>query len=127
MNTAVISVGSNINPHFNIKIAEEIISRELNLIGSSSLIETEPIGFKDQDNFHNGAFLIETELDLKDFNAYLKKIETEIGRAKTSNKQGPRIIDLDIIIWNYKVVVYDVYERKFLQKSILELLPDFKL
>ncbi len=31
MNTVVISVGSNINPHFNIKIAEEIISRELNL------------------------------------------------------------------------------------------------
>ncbi len=50
-----------------------------------------------------------------------------MGRAKTSNKQGPRIIDLDIIIWNYKVVGYDVYERKFLQKSILELLPDFKL
>jgi len=127
MNTAVISVGSNINSHFNIKIAEEIISRELNLIRSSTLIETEPIGFKDQNNFHNGAFLIETELDLKEFNAYLKKIETEMGRVKTSNKQGPRIIDLDIIVWNCKVVDNDVYERKFLQKIILELLPDFNL
>lgn len=127
MNTAVISVGSNINSHFNIKIAEEIISRELNLIRSSTLIETEPIGFKDQNNFHNGAFLIETELDLKEFNAYLKKIETGMGRVKTSNKQGPRIIDLDIIVWNCKVVDNDVYERKFLQKIILELLPDFKL
>jgi len=125
MNTAVISVGSNINSHFNIKIAEEIISRKLNLIRSSTLIETEPIGFKDQNNFHNGAFLIETELDLKEFNAYLKKIETEMGRVKTSNKQGPRIIDLDIIVWNCKVVDNDVYERKFLQKIILELLPDF--
>jgi 2-amino-4-hydroxy-6-hydroxymethyldihydropteridine diphosphokinase len=127
MNTAVISVGSNINSHFNIKIAEEIISRELNLLRSSKLIETEPIGFKDQNNFHNGAFLIETELDLKEFNAYLKKIETEMGRVKTSNKQGPRIIDLDIIVWNRKVVDNDVYERKFLQKIILELLPNFNL
>jgi len=127
MNTAVISVGSNINSHFNIKIAEEIISRELKLIRSSTLIETEPIGFKDQNNFHNGAFLIETELDLKEFNAYLKKIETEMGRVKTSNKQGPRIIDLDIIVWNRKVVDNDVYERKFLQKIILELLPNFNL
>ena len=55
----------------------------------------------------------------------LKKIEVDMGRIKTSNKQGPREIDLDIIIWNNRVVDNDVYERKFLQNSILELLPGF--
>ena len=49
-----------------------------------------------------------------------------MGRVKTSNKEGPRIIDLDIIIWNNKIIDDDVYKRTFLQNSVIELLPDFK-
>ena len=48
-----------------------------------------------------------------------------MGRIKTSNKQGPRIIDLDIVIWNNKIMDDDVYQRGFLKNSILELIPDF--
>ena len=125
MNTAVVSVGSNINPIENIETAKKKILGEFNFIRSSSFKETEPIGFKDQDDFYNGAFLVQTDNELDEFNMLLKKIEVDMGRIKTSNKQGPREIDLDIIIWNNRVVDNDVYERKFLQNSILELLPGF--
>ena len=125
MNTAVVSVGSNINPLQNTKIAKQLISEEFSLIRVSSFKQTEPIGFKDQDDFYNGAFLVKTNLEKEDFNNILKKIEVDMGRVKTSNRQGPRIIDLDIVIWNNKVIDDDVYQRKFLQKSILELLPGF--
>ncbi len=125
MNTAVVSVGSNINPLKNTKIAKELISEEFSLIRVSTFKQTEPIGFKDQDDFYNGAFLVRTDLEKEDFNNILKKIEVEMGRVKTSNKQGPRIIDLDIVIWNNKVIDDDVYQRTFLQNSILELLPGF--
>lgn len=126
MNTAVVSVGSNINPHQNIDAAKELISGKFKLISISSFVITEPIGFKEQDDFLNGAFLIQTGLDLEGLNDVLKKIEIDMGRVKTSNKEGPRIIDLDIIIWNNKIIDDDVYKRTFLQKSVIELLPDFK-
>jgi len=125
MNTAVVSVGSNINPLENISTAKEMISAEFDFIRSSSFKETEPIGFKDQDDFYNGAFLVQTDKNFDEFNMLLKEIEINMGRIKTSNKQGPREIDLDIIVWNNKVIDKDVYERKFLQNSILEVLPGF--
>jgi len=125
MNTAVVSVGSNINPIENIETAKKKISREFKFISSSSFKETKPIGFKNQDDFYNGAFLLQTDKELDEVNMLLKKIEVDIGRVKTSNKQGPREIDLDIIILNNVVVDNDVYERKFLQNSVLELLPGF--
>lgn len=127
MNTVVVSVGSNINPIENIETAKTMISEDFDLIETSSFNETEPIGFKDQDNFYNGAFLVKTDKEFDEFNELLKKIETKMGRVKTSNKQGPRKIDLDIIVWNKKVIDSDVYERKFLQNSILELLPGFEI
>ncbi len=125
MNTAVVSVGSNINPTENINTAKIMISKEFNLIRASSFKETEPIGYKEQDDFYNGAFLVQTDRDFDDFNNMLKKIEINMGRVKRSNKQGPREIDLDIIVWNNKVVDNDVYEREFLKSSILEVLPGF--
>ena len=76
MNTAVVSVGSNINPLKNTKIAKELISEEFSLIRVSTFKQTEPIGFKDQDDFYNGAFLVRTDLEKEDFNNILKKILT---------------------------------------------------
>ena len=126
MNTAVVSVGSNINPVENIETAKKMVSGEFILIGSSSFKKTKPIGFKDQDDFYNGAFLVQTELDIETVNELLKKIEVEVGRVKTPNKEGPREIDLDIIIWNNVVIDNDVYERQFLRNSVLELIPGFE-
>ena len=126
MNTAVVSVGSNINPKENIETSKKKISNEFKLIGSSTFIKTKPIGFKDQDDFYNGAFLIQTDRELDEVNSVLKNIEVAIGRVRSSNKQGPREIDLDIIIWNNAVIDNDVYERDFLRNSVSELLPGFK-
>ena len=125
MNTAVVSVGSNINPIDNIETAKKKVSSDFDFIRSSSFRKTKPIGFKDQEDFYNGAFLVQTDKGIDEVNIMLKKIEVEIGRVKTPNKQGPREIDLDILIWNNVVVDNDVYERQFLRNSVLELLPVF--
>jgi 2-amino-4-hydroxy-6-hydroxymethyldihydropteridine diphosphokinase len=127
MNRAVIGLGSNINPEENISKAKEAIAGEFKLIKSSSFVDTEPVGFEEQDRFINGAMLIETELDAVRLNARLKKLESELGRVKTDNKHGPRAIDLDILVWNGEVVDEEVYEREFLRKSIEELLPEIDL
>ena len=127
VNRAVIGLGSNINAEENIRRAKEAIAGEFMLIKSSSFVETEPVGFKEQDRFINGALLIETELNAARLESRLKVLETELGRVRTDNKYGPRSIDLDILVWNGEVVDEEVYEREFLRTSINELMPDFDL
>lgn len=127
MNTSVIGVGSNIDPNINIQLAKEKILKRMKIKKSSSFIETEPIGYTAQNKFLNGAFLIETSMDLKSLKKFLKKIETDLGRIKTDNKHGPRTIDLDIVVWNEKIVDEDFHKRDFLKKSVLELIPSLNV
>lgn len=127
LNKVVIGIGSNIDPEEHIGQARDIISKTHNILKSSQFIETEPIGYKDQDFFINGALLIETEMEVDSLTSWLKELETKLGRIKTENKFGPRTIDLDIIVWNGKVVDDEVYEREFLLNSIKELLPELHI
>lgn len=127
MNRAVISVGSNIRPDENIPLARRRIAKGVKLLAESRFVETEPIGFADQPNFVNGAFLIETEMDLDELRKWLRRVEDELGRVRTANKYGPRTIDLDVVVWNGRIVDDDVYRRDFLRSTVLELLPDLNV
>jgi len=122
LNTVVVGVGSNINPKDNIEKAKNYISSDHKLLKSSNFIKTKPIGYKNQDDFLNGALLVKTALCLETFKDYLKNIENNLGRQRTYNKNGPRTIDLDILLWNGDVVNVDYYEREFLQKVVNDLI-----
>jgi len=122
LNTVVVGVGSNINPIDNIEKAKNYISSDHKLLKSSNFIKTKPIGYKNQDDFLNGALLVKTALCLETFKDYLKNIENNLGRQRTNNKNGPRTIDLDILLWNGDVVNVDYYEREFLQKVVNDLI-----
>ncbi|MGB7568436.1 MAG: 2-amino-4-hydroxy-6-hydroxymethyldihydropteridine diphosphokinase [Chitinivibrionales bacterium] len=126
MNTAVIGVGSNINAPKNIALAKEALSREQRLDKESAFITTSPIGFSDQPDFMNGAFLVSTELSIDEFKDYLKGLEDRLGRVRTGNKFGPRAIDLDVVAWNGKIVNKDFYERDFVRNAVMEVLPEIK-
>jgi 2-amino-4-hydroxy-6-hydroxymethyldihydropteridine diphosphokinase len=126
MNVVGIGVGSNINPKENIQNAIKLIEERFGEVQSSKMIETEPVGFKDQDNFMNGAFLIRTEKMIDEVKVILKEIENELGRIRTENKFGPRTIDLDVVVFNSEIVDKDFYTRDFVKKPILELIPDLK-
>lgn len=126
-NRVIIGVGSNINPEKNIGLAKTAIESAHELLKASSFVKTEPLGFKNQDKFTNGAFLIRTEMDLDELKSWLNNLESKLGRVKTENKNGPRTIDLDILVWNGEIVDGDVAERKFLRESIDELMPDLEI
>jgi 2-amino-4-hydroxy-6-hydroxymethyldihydropteridine diphosphokinase len=126
MNTVIISAGSNINPEANLKQARQILANELHVMASAQTLTTKPIGFADQPDFINTAFLILTNLEQAPLAAYLKSVEARLGRVRTKNKFAPRTIDLDISVFNGKVTDNDVYERDFLQELILELAPEMK-
>lgn len=121
VNTAVIGIGSNINAEINISKMLKILGSEVEILKVSSLLKTKPIGIKNQPDFTNGAVKIKTRLSREELNRLLKNIEDQLGRDRSAPKFGPRTIDLDIVVWNGKIVDEDYYTRDFLQKSVQEI------
>jgi len=124
MNTAIIGVGSNVEPETNIKAAKNLLIREHVFLGESSFVKTRPMGYTKQDDFANGAFLTATDLDLDKFKSYLRMLESRLGRVRTDNPDGPRTIDLDIVVWNGEIIDFNFYRWDFLRNAVLELAPD---
>ena len=123
----VIGLGSNIDPEANLEQAVQELKSRFKVSKQSQWIRTKPIGIKDQPDFYNGALLMETELEQQSLKKELKRIEDLLGRDRSLPKFGPRTIDLDILIWNKKVVDKDYYERDFLRKGVEEIIPDLEL
>jgi len=127
MNTTVIGVGSNINPSQNIQLARQRINVHHKILKESQFIQTKPVGFSDQPDFTNGVILIVTHMELNDLKDWLKSIEKELGRKRSPNKFGPRTIDLDVLIWNDKIIDEDVYLRDFLKDAIRQICPNIAI
>ena len=122
MNTCVVGVGSNIQPEENIRKAIQILEEEHTLLSVSVMVQTEPIGIKDQPSFVNGAVKVSTSMKQEEFSAYLKTVEDRLKRDRTQPRFGPRTIDLDVVVWNGKVVDRDYYSREFLKNAVDEVL-----
>ncbi|KKS43780.1 MAG: 2-amino-4-hydroxy-6-hydroxymethyldihydropteridine pyrophosphokinase [candidate division CPR1 bacterium GW2011_GWA2_42_17] len=126
MNSAIIGLGSNIDAPQNILKAKTVLAEQFEIMKESVFVTTKSAGYPQQANFINGAVLLKTSLDLSQVKKALKIIESQLGRRPSPDKFGPRIIDLDIIVWNDQVIDQDFYYREYLRKSILELLPDLE-
>ena len=123
----VIGLGSNIDPEANLEQAVLELKSRFKVSKQSKWTRSKPIGIQDQPDFYNGALLMETELEQQSLKKELKRIEDILGRDRSLPKFGPRTIDLDILIWNKKVVDEDYYERDFLRKGVEEIIPDLEL
>jgi 2-amino-4-hydroxy-6-hydroxymethyldihydropteridine diphosphokinase len=119
---ALISVGSNIEPERHIAAARAIVAAEHRLSDAARVIRTAPEGITAQPDFLNGAWLVATTLEQRAFNAYLKQVEDRLGRVRTGPKAGPRNIDLDLIVWDGRVVHRDYPGKSYVAGPIDELL-----
>lgn len=124
MNKAVIAMGSNIDPEYHIPYALKAIDEKFTICKMSDFIYTKPLLYENQDNFLNGSILIETDMNQPEIVVELKAIEDEMRRDRNKPKNGPRKIDLDLVVFNHDIVDEDVYKRKFLKEEVLELIPD---
>ena len=123
----VIGLGSNIDPEANLEQAVLELKSRFKVSKRSQWTRTKPIGIQDQPDFYNGALLMETELEQQSLKKELKRIEDILGRDRSLPKFGPRTIDLDILIWDKKVVDKDYFERDFLRKGVEEIMPNLEL
>ena len=122
MNTCIIGIGSNIEAEKNIPRSLHILEKDVHVLQVSRMVKTKPIGMMtDQPEFTNGAVKVETGWSQEKLNKYLKDVEDRLGRDRSEKKFGPRCIDLDIMIWNDKIVDRDFFTRDFLRNSAAEL------
>lgn len=131
----VLSLGSNIGNRIeNLKKAVEILESEgIEIIKTSSYYQTEPVGYKDQDDFINQVILVNAELSPDDLMKLLLETEKKLGRVREF-KNGPRTVDIDIIDYNGQVIDTELVksphpryqDRKFVLVPLKEVYSDFK-
>lgn len=104
MNKAYLLTGGNMGqPEANLALALELIGKHCGKVSARSpLYETAAWGRNDQPAFLNQALLLETELEAGGLLEQLLAIEKSIGRVRLE-KYGPRIIDIDILLFNHEV------------------------
>lgn len=98
-NTAIIALGSNIDPERHFVLAKARLQEKAKILAESRAVYTKPIGSKDQPDFLNEVVLIETEMERSALVEWLHSIEDALGRVRTQDKYGPRTIDMDLVVW----------------------------
>lgn len=129
-----ISFGSNIGDReYQINEAlrklEQIQDTKLKAV--SSLYETAPVGGVVQDDFLNGAAIVETNLTPISFLNEIQRIELELGRERKIH-WGPRTIDLDVLLMDDVVIEHErlkvphpfMHDRSFVLIPLAEIAPE---
>jgi 2-amino-4-hydroxy-6-hydroxymethyldihydropteridine diphosphokinase len=100
--------------------------------GVSRFRNTEPVGYLDQPRFLNGAVELETTLSAHELLAALLELERAFGRDRTTSPpQGPRTLDLDLLLYGDDTIADAglevphprLHERQFVLEPLAELDP----
>ena len=71
----------------------------IEILKASGLYRTPPWGDDQQDDFINAVVQIQTELGPVPLLYALQSIENEMGRQRTGRRWGPRLIDIDLLLY----------------------------
>lgn len=135
MTRAYIGIGSNVGDRaaFCRQAVDALAAaHDVTVTGVSSLYETAPVGGPPQRSFVNVVVRIETALGPRGLLDACKQIEHRLGREPSDIRWGPRVADLDILLYgNEKVSEPDLEipharlkERRFALVPLLEIDPD---
>lgn len=130
---AIISIGSNMgNKEENLNKALELIEENklCAIVKKSTYITTEPWGVEDQEEFLNGAVMVQTILSPKELMKFLLEVEQELKRERVL-RWGPRTLDLDIIfmddlVSNEEDIILPhprMHQRAFVLEPVNEIAP----
>lgn len=130
LNSIYLSLGSNIGDRAdNLTKAIVKLSKKMKIVKSSSIYETEPLLFENQNSFLNMILEVDYKGSPDQLLESIKIIENDMGRESTF-RYGPRLIDIDIIFFNnYEVNQdnltiphYDWKNRLFVIEPLYEVL-----
>jgi len=98
MTTILLALGSNLGDRlYHLAQAHILLTQSVCIRALSPIYETEPWGIAEQARFLNQALMAETSLTPEALLAFVKKIEIVMGRDFSVIRNGPRVIDIDIL------------------------------
>lgn len=104
MHTIYLALGTNLGDRSaNLRAATDALAPDICVLDKSPIYETEPWGYTDQPPFLNMVVRAKTDLSPQDLLGRLKEIESTLGRIP-SFRNGPRLIDLDILFYDELVL-----------------------
>lgn len=138
MNLVYIALGANIpgpagQPDQTLIAAVERIRSLGEVRACSSFYTTAPVGFADQPRFLNAALALSTDLDPETLLEHLLRIEAAFGRDRGHGiKNGPRSLDLDILLYgdlvfraeNLEIPHPRMADRIFVLEPLAEIAPE---
>ena len=133
MNKAYLLTGGNLgNREETLAMARTLIEEHAGQVDkASSLYETAAWGNTDQPAFLNQALELHTKLNARQLIRRILKLEKGMGRVR-DGKYGPRIIDIDILLFNNEKHNYpflilphpEMQNRRFALLPLAEIAPD---
>lgn len=130
---AYLSCGSNMGDkraHLDGAVTALKTDSKCRVLRVSDWIETAPYGGVEQDNFLNGAIMLETLYTPNGLLEKLHEIEEEHHRERKVH-WGPRTLDLDILLYedcvmytdDLKIPHVDMHNRDFVLKPLAQIAP----
>ncbi|MBU1331410.1 MAG: 2-amino-4-hydroxy-6-hydroxymethyldihydropteridine diphosphokinase [Gammaproteobacteria bacterium] len=138
MERVYIGLGSNLaEPLAQLRDAFEALAQlpGTQLVASSSLYASDPLGPPDQPRYVNAVAALDTSLTPLQLLDALQGIEQRQGRQRKAERWGPRTLDLDILLFGQRLIDeprlvvphYHLHARAFVLYPLAELTPDLHL
>jgi 2-amino-4-hydroxy-6-hydroxymethyldihydropteridine diphosphokinase len=135
---AYIALGANLGPREDtLRRALELLAAEptVEVVQVSAFRETDPVGVVDQPRFVNAAAALETTLGPRELLDVLLDIEQRLGRVRDGTRWGPRVVDLDLLLYDDGIVDEPglhvphprLHERRFVLEPLAELDPELEI
>ena len=133
--TAYLSVGSNIGENrSNCEAGISALSGTgyIDVVDQSPFYRTAPVDYEDQDWFVNCVVKIRTQLSPAALLNVLQGIEKDAGRSRKGIRYGPRILDMDILLYGVCVLMTPeliiphprMHKRRFVLGPFCDINPD---
>ena len=122
---AYLNLGSNVDPQLNLPKAVHLLREYGQIAAVSTVWESPAVGF-DGPNFLNACVLFDTHLqpfELKE--QVIRPIETKLGRVRTADKNAPRTMDIDLVLFDEQSLKIEYWGYAFVIFPLAELIPDF--
>ncbi len=135
MSRVFIGIGSNEGErlrHISRALAALGTTPGLRVVQLATLMESEPVGGPPQGAYLNTVAELDTSMAPGGLLATLKAIERTLGRLPSTQRWGPRPIDLDLLLYDDRVVNEPdlsiphprLHERRFVLQPLAQLAPE---
>ncbi len=137
--TAAIALGANLGDRratLESAVRSLALTPGVDVLRVSSFIETAPVGPGEQDDYLNGALVVQVTLAAHDLLERLQTIERVHGRDRAQTQRwGPRTLDLDLILYADRVIDEPglhvphprLSERAFVLEPLAQIAPQMRV